>query len=364
MRKPTDSTITGAYFLTSGARRSTFVRAPIAVLSGLMEYTESFFNHSIHQQSADAGWCIQVLEKSPTGPEPVDIIAERIDGGERLMKVDVTRECLYVFGADGSRTIRDTLFFLTDILRWEAAATTTCYMHASAAATTIGAILFIGATRTGKTNLLMGLLHSAQSELIGDNNISVQFSDAENHAIGWPTPATVRRSAITSLTKAFPNLDRVFTFDRAEHPGLLSHRDIVSIFPKHFRHVGIRVTRSAPIAALIFPALSDDPHMEPQLRQMDEDEARREIVYNWDVIPERRPGGNVPMPPYRDSAWASVAFHEFTVEAFRSKIDALICANPRGLISLYPAYSLHFGEKHLQQAVHILCRELGLSPQG
>jgi hypothetical protein len=131
-------------------------------------------------------------------------------------------------------------------------------LHASAVAVSGGVVAMCGPRRSGKTSLLMSLLHSGIASYVANDRCVLRVAEGRATVRGLPTLVSIRSNSLA----AFPGLrDRL----RCVRPGLAgterAERPSFSLSPPEFCELmgDCPHASGGPLRALVFPRITADP---------------------------------------------------------------------------------------------------------
>lgn len=337
---------TASVSFEAGSSRCVSVSASRDCIRDVQNHVEGYFRES---SPGLPGWHVKVLDIQPEDrATPVQITEGSTEEG-RILLVDPSASSIVLCVASKEEQALQAALLLTDLCRWEAASSGVFYLHATAVQVASHGLVLLGPPRSGKTNLALAILKLGAGDLVGDNNISIERR-TDSVARGWPTPLTVRHSAYGFLQRILPAFSPLPDISSGSSGEVNSHRNIAALFPDQLRHLGIRSRSTTVVSALVFPQLSHDRSAGVFITSLDVGSAEKELLRTWDVIPERKPGADAQALLERHGDWSEVAFHKFTVEAFRAKIPELEHSSPAWLAKTHPSYVVQFGEDNIFQA--------------
>jgi hypothetical protein len=130
-------------------------------------------------------------------------------------------------------------------------------VHGAAVRARDGVVVLSGPKRSGKTTLLMALLHAAAAHYVSNDRCVLRAGEAGVVVRGLPTLVSIRRDTLDHFPAARRRLDTI----RPDLARDWADRTSFSLGPPAFRALmgGCPGASGGPLRALIFPRLSDAP---------------------------------------------------------------------------------------------------------
>jgi len=226
-------------------------------------------------------------------------------------RLNLERHLIVVDAPAGAWRNLWTLRMVRHLLRWQLFQSGAVFLHGGAVAHGGIGIAFLGASRAGKTTLLLHSLRTYAASFIAEDDLTIlQKEDGSLFALGWPGSVRLRRSMLSR----FPEFAQIHRFQHPANP-VEALRTCESarlhIFPEELSAAfGCTCLPEVPLQVVAHLQWAE----QPSTASMDHSEVEALLKASWDILPERKPGTRPPLLPLNSPRWKDFCFNPFLLD--------------------------------------------------
>lgn len=188
-----------AFSVASRFLRTRLLCSP-AVASKIRQWTAPFFEVDVAPDGAADGWTVAAPDARREAGDCEIVSVKPLGEVETRLAVDRGRKTIHLIAPVTEDWVAQNLLRYTRSLhRLAARARGVAYVHAGLVRVDGVGIAVVGASRAGKTSLLMALARNKHGRLVSNDDLGVAFEGDAVVGFGWPRSISVRLDTLDAV---------------------------------------------------------------------------------------------------------------------------------------------------------------------